>query len=324
MACVSRRGFVGSAAAFAASCAFAAPVAGKRRLDPNLTLLVSDTHVNGGKFGEKHMIAAFERIVADVLKMDPLPARVVSLGDISYSSGAVEDYRRFAELLKPITDAGVVFAASAMGNHDKRSSFAEVFPDLAAKTVVPGWIVSIVDAGAVDLLVLDTLWAKDGPGSAYGVLNYEKENRAQFDYIAGNLENWPKPVFVCAHHPIAEINWNGGTFLVAQMCGSKNVVGFLHGHRHRWSPDWVNRDWCSNAIVRTLGIPSGGVWGDIGYALLKTESGKATVRLVSHGFWFKNSTPESDRQRDLWRVIETDTRDTTCTFPMPQAAIAQS
>ena len=239
---IGRREFICGTASFAAGVSLASS-GGRRRLDPNLTLLVSDPHVNGGDKGMKHMNAAFAGIVAEVLKMNPLPARIVSLGDVSYMSGAVADYRRFAELLKPLTDLGVVFAASAMGNHDRRSSFAAVFPDLAAKTVVPGWIVSIVDAGMVDLLVLDTLWAKDGPGSANGVLNYEKANRAQLDYIAEKLPKWPKPVFVCAHHPIGEINWGGGIFLVGQMCAAKNVIGFLHGHRelqrHRkdaWHP----------------------------------------------------------------------------------------
>ncbi len=310
---MTRREFIVGAAALAAGRDLSALPG--RRLAKNLTLLVGDAHINGTKGGSHHMIDAFKGIVADVLKLDPLPARIVFLGDYSYSTSPLSDLRKFAQLLAPLTDAGMSFSCT-MGNHDSRSAFAEVFPEQAAQTKVPGWFVSVVDAGDVDFLLLDTLWSKDGPGSAYGVLNYDKDNRAQFDYIADVLPKWPKPVFVCAHHPLNEIHWGGGAFLIREMCAAPNVVGFLHGHEHRWHPNWFNRDWSSNAIVRTLGLPSAGAWGDIGYVLLSTEHSKATARFVQSGFWFKTDVPVDERMKGLCRTIAGDVRGAVCTFPI--------
>ena len=51
-------------------------------------------------------------------------------------------------LLKQLEDAGIPVTI-CMGNHDRRSTFLEVHPSYAKRTLVPGRIVTVCDAGAV-------------------------------------------------------------------------------------------------------------------------------------------------------------------------------
>jgi len=164
----------GAAAVFAiAPKAFAntAKMVSKPRLDPNLTLLFSDSHVNGhlDEF-QQYQRTSLEDTVRRILALDPLPARAIHFGDIAYLWGHKEDYALTKKLLKPLTDLGIELTLG-MGNHDRRSAFLESFPEYAKTTKIPGRIVSVVDAGAVDFIMLDGLRGKDdrkrnekGPG----------------------------------------------------------------------------------------------------------------------------------------------------------------
>ena len=93
--------------------------------------------------------------VAEILKLDPLPSRAVVFGDLAWLWGNKMDYQCSAPYLKMLEDAGIPVTVG-MGNHDRRSTFLEVHPRYAKTTKIPGRIVSVVDAGAVDFLMLET------------------------------------------------------------------------------------------------------------------------------------------------------------------------
>lgn len=295
--CASGRFFTGSAADF----------------DPNLTLFLSDTH-----FGDEtcYQKTKFNALVPEILKLDPLPARVVIFGDLAINAGAKGDYVTAAKALKPLRDAGMQITVG-MGNHDRRATFLESFPDHAKMTKVPGRIVSVVDAGAVDFLMLDGLQGTDDRpvndmGPVPGALD-----KAQQEWVRDALPKWKKPVFVCAHFPVHELSVCGKPLLF-HLLKAPAVAGFIHGHHHRWYSVPMHR-WGSPSVKRSLGLPSTGHWGDIGYALFRTSGDRAEVKLRQTEYYFpRPPAPDVKVDRRAWDVICAENQNRVCTIPLPK------
>lgn len=318
----SRRGFLrmlgaaGAAAAMPSLPAAAAAAAGRRH-DPALTLLFSDSHVNGSRdAGLPHYQAErLEKAVSRVLAMDPLPARAVFFGDMAYLWGMKEDYALAAKILKPLRDAGIGLTVG-MGNHDRRSAFLESFPEFAKTTKIPGRIVSVVDAGDADIIMLDGLQGSDtrgrrdmGPGS--GSLCKDQQ-----DWLMAELPKWRRPVFVCSH-------WTSGDFTVGEKKMHKflidipAVAGYIHGHDHFWKTYVRWESWKSPRILKSLCLPSTGHWGDIGWALMRTSSDKATVSLDIDDWYFPEPRPGlPGADFALWKKNLEEKRGLTCTFTL--------
>ncbi len=312
------RGF-GAAATLAAAPGTLVAAVPRPRLDPNLTLLFSDSHVNGHQEAyPQYESKSLADVVKRVLALDPLPARAIHFGDLAYLWGHKEDYAHARDLLKPLVDAGIKLTIG-MGNHDRRSAFLESFPEYAETTKIPGRIVSVVDAGAVDFIMLDGLMGADdrgpkdmGPGG--GALC-----RAQQDWLAAELPKWRKPVFVCSHWPVGGLRIGNGKmhkFLIRQPM----VAGYIHGHDHRWRKDVEWESWSSPRLLKTLCLPSTGHWGDIGFALLRTEGSLAKVALRQHDFYFPCPDPhEPGENRALRRFNVEENRGLSCSFTLPRA-----
>jgi hypothetical protein len=164
---LTRQRFIAGAGAFAAFPAF--PAARQTRaagLDPNLMVFFADVHQHDGRahwpdWQYTQANKVFPGLVAEVLRLRPLPANAVVFGDFSTSFGWEEDFRLAAAALQPLADAGIGLTLG-MGNHDNRAAFMRVFPDYAARCLVPGRIVSKVSTPNADLIILDTLKARDG------------------------------------------------------------------------------------------------------------------------------------------------------------------
>ncbi len=318
---VSRRGFLWLAGAAGASlsggCASGKLfTGGKGAHDPDLTVLLSDIHVNGQKEGDVYQRGKFADTVAEILRMDPLPARALVFGDLAWLWGNKLDYQCSAPMLKLLEDAGIEVTIG-MGNHDRRSTFLEVHPKYAQTTKVPGRIVSVVDAGAVDFLMLDGLQGADDRGAkdmgpVPGALSKDQQ-----DWALDALPKWKKPVFVCSHFPVEDLTAGGKPFSRLLMV-SPNVAGYIHGHNHRWYTRYMRVGWSSTTIKRTLGLPSTGHWGDIGYALFRTGGGRATVSLRQRDFYYPKPVPMDPGDVDIWRVITQDNQGLSCTFPLPR------
>ena len=110
---VSRRGFLWLAGAagtttLAGGCASGGLFAGGPAAhDPNLTVLLSDIHVNGQKDGDVFQRSKIMETVAEILKLDPLPSRAVVFGDLAWLWGNKMDYQCSAPYLKLLEDAGI-------------------------------------------------------------------------------------------------------------------------------------------------------------------------------------------------------------------------
>lgn len=316
---LSRRHFLfcTGAASLAGGCASGRFFMGKAAdFDPDLTLFLSDTHIHAGRNGTSYQKEKFAVLVAEILALDPLPARAIIFGDLARHAGAKADYEHAVEALKPLRDAGIAVTVG-MGNHDRRSTFLECFPDHAQGTKVPGRIVRVVDAGPVDFLMLDGLQGTDDRaltdmGPVPGALD-----KAQQEWLADALPKWKKPVFVCAHFPVEELNVCGRP-LARLLLDVPAVAGYIHGHDHRWYTLPIHT-WGSAIVKRSLCLPSTGHWGDIGYALFRTTGDKAVVSLRQTEYYFPRP-PESGAAIDRrgWDLICAENQGRTCTFPLPR------
>ena len=305
---VSRRGFIGGLGAAVAVPRLFAKAPGD--YDPDLTVLLSDLHVNGTE--DSHQLGRLERAVGEILALNPLPARAVVFGDIACMYGRKEDYARAAPALKRLEDAGISVTLG-VGNHDRRSTFFEKYPSYAARTKVPGRVVSVCNAGAVDFLMLDGLQgADDRAQNDMGPITGQLDKNQQ-DWLLAALPAWKKPVFVCSHFPVGDLSV-GGKPLAHLLARTPSVAGYIHGHDHRWYTREVREAWRKTAPKRSLCLPSTGAWGDIGYALLRTSEGRAVASLVQREFFYPKPPKPGAPVELLWKTIVQANQNKTCTF----------
>ena len=313
----SRRSFLGLAAAgFAAGCAnLRAHTADG--FDENLSVVFTDAHVCGEQVRAAQFtprrLAAF---VDEVLAMRPLPRRVIHLGDLAYLHGHPADYAVAKPILKRLEDAGIELVF-CMGNHDRRSEFDKAWPGILEKSPVPGKYVSVTSLGTADLVIIDGLQGGDdrpltdtGPGN--GLLTPDV-----FAWIKKNLPKRNRPFFVASHFPVDDFKTSDtkhghlGRWLIkhAPMC-----IGYLYGHLHRWRPEWIHGQWKERKTLRTLCLPSNALWGDIGYATLRTHSDRAVCSLELRDFFFPAEPSDPNDRPAAWRVKMDETKGQTVTF----------
>ena len=315
----SRRAFLGLTAAGVAGCASAKVGCedAVAAFDENLSIIFSDAHVCGenvraANFTPKRLKA----FVDEVLAMRPRPRRVIHLGDLAYLHGHPDDYAVSKPMLKRLETAGIELVF-CMGNHDRRSAFNQAWPGILDKSPVPGKYVSVTSLGTADLVILDGLQGTDdrpltdnGPGT--GLLTP--------DQIAWLKKDFPKrtrPFFVASHFPVGELkltekkNGDLGHWLIKN---APQCVGYLYGHIHRWRPEWMHGGWKSRNTFRTLSVPSSGLWGDIGYVMLRTSADRAVCKLELKDFYFP-AEPEDPNDRPApWRLRMEEIRGATFTF----------
>ena len=280
--------------------------------DPNLTVFLSDIHVRGGK---SYQLNYFKRIVAEVLKMSPLPKNAVVFGDLAYLFGRKEDYVTSAPYLKQLTDAGISVTIG-MGNHDRRSAFLEVYPEYARRTKVPGRIVSVVDVGHADILMLDSLAGSDDRGNSSSGPGGGTLDDAQQEWLLAELPKWKRPVFVCAHHPVFELA-AGGKRLSELLFRSPAFAGYINGHNHRWYAEWALRNFSQRMLLCYLGLPSTGHWGDIGYTMFRTTPRDAVASLVQHDFFFPAPLKKGEVRPEKWDALLEKNRGAQYRFVLP-------
>jgi len=309
----SRRSFLALAAAMALAAKGASE--GDAAFDENLSVFVSDIHVSGTEPEETSTQRRLASFVDEVLAMRPRPRRVVSLGDLAYLWGRPEDYAASKPHLARLAEAGIdlVFC---MGNHDRRAAFAQAWPGVLEKSPVPGRFVSVSSLGTCDLVILDGLQGTDGRGEkdmgpGTGLLTPD-----QVAWIKAELPKRTRPFLVASHFPVHELAMSAkkndglARWLLkhAPMCR-----GYVHGHDHRWRPEWVKEEWTKSKSLRTVCLPSCGLWGDIGWAVVRTSADRAVCALEIRDFYFPRE-PKTSARPGPWRAKVEDHRGQKVTF----------
>lgn len=175
-----------------------------------------------GEFNRQRLDCALAALSA----LDPLPDMMLATGDL-VDRGDASSYRRLHEAF-----AALPFPVHyALGNHDVRAGFAEVFPEAR---FVDGFLQYVVDTPPLRLLVLDTL----EPGRHGGAFC---ETRAR--WLAERLDEEPdKRTLIVQHHPPIEVGiaWMNThpaepwvERLAQVLAGRSNVIGLVCGHIHR-------------------------------------------------------------------------------------------
>ena len=320
---IGRRDFLGLGAAAAASvfmpvlkagiCADLPGDASSARFDDNLVAFLADIHAGAEK---KCSVARrkFKETVDEILAMRPLPRNVLVFGDIAYRCGLGEDYDFSRPLFRKLEDAGIAVTIG-MGNHDRRSEYAKRWPEAAAKSLVPGRYVHLVETPHLDFLMLDSLQGADerplddmGPGN--GALD-----EAQQGFLADFVKGRTRPLVICAHHGPGDLSVNGVP-MVEFFTDNPCVAGYVHGHNHRWlvSFERCRKEPTPQHVKHVLWLPSVGLWGAIGYSICRVYPDKAVVEPLIRDFWLYRPVPQEKRPPEWDDLLAEAKASSSCTM----------
>ncbi|NJN21171.1 MAG: phosphodiesterase [Leptolyngbya sp. RL_3_1] len=165
--------------------------------------------------------------VAQLNRFTPQPDLVIATGDL-VDEGSLAEYQALKRLLAPLQAPLYL----AMGNHDQRQHFRQVFPDLPYLPTA-GPVQYVIEGYPVRLIVLDTLVA----GESYGEID-----PARLDWLAAQLAQAPhQPTVIFMHHPPFAIGIPGMDALKCR--GSEALAALIRrypavqrvacGHVHR-------------------------------------------------------------------------------------------
>ena len=250
------------------------------------TILMGDIHISGD-FNEqgkpKHYPynpICFEQQVREILAMRPLPRNLIILGDVAWDHGLREDYEYAARLFRPLQEAGIRITM-AMGNHDRREPFFEVFGEYRTQTKVKGRVVSVVELPDVDFVVLDSLDELPNLKRGQSTTVSGKMDDEQIKWLESYLATAKRPVILSAHHPLGEMS-----NLEAVIAKSPAVVAYIYAHVHVWNKGVrIIRPRDPERMVPHISLPST-FYGDIGYAVMRTTKEEAVITYSSNGSWW--------------------------------------
>ncbi|HWQ52302.1 MAG TPA: metallophosphoesterase [Bryobacteraceae bacterium] len=192
--------------------------------------LLSDIHIPEDPATENrgfHLHDNMKRVLEGVAQ-SPVRGMVIS-GDLARTSGKPGDYRALRQFLEPTLSRMPV--AMALGNHDDRANFLEVFAEHpGASAMVKGKHVLVIEAGPVRLIVLDSqIFVNRVPGLL------GKAQRTWLDEYLRTSSNTPTLLFV--HHNLED---NDGALLdsdrfLAVVRPHRKVKAVFYGHTHRYA-----------------------------------------------------------------------------------------
>ena len=167
-----------------------------------------------------------QRLDRTLAALDPLPDMMLATGDL-VDRGDVDSYARLREAF-----AGLPFPVHyAMGNHDIRANFAQVFPEVG---FADGFLQYVIETEPLRIIVLDTL-EEGRHGGAFC------ETRAA--WLEQRLDEAPeRRTLIVQHHPPVEVGiaWMNTDpaepwvhRLAACLEGRDNIAGVICGHIHR-------------------------------------------------------------------------------------------
>jgi 3',5'-cyclic-AMP phosphodiesterase len=191
---------------------------------------ISDLHVTApGQLcmGRVDTVALLRDCVACLRSLDPAPEMVIASGDL-VDHATPEEYAQLRAILSPLPMPIYVIP----GNHDSREHLRDAFAD---QTYMPkhGFIQFAVNAGAVRLLMLDTLV----PGRDGGELC-----NVRLSWLEARLAEEPdRPTVIVMHHPpfltgvanLDDLGLVGSEGFARLLDRNAQVERILCGHLHR-------------------------------------------------------------------------------------------
>lgn len=286
---ISRRRFLGGALAATGALAIRPDLlAAEQQPEERSWTLLSDLHLAADRALVSrgvNMTDHFTAVTAELLRLPSLPEGVLITGDCAYNTGEVADYSLLTDLLKPLRLHGMPVHL-ALGNHDNRQRFWEVFQnEKTAARPVADRQVALLEDGPANWYILDSL---ETTLSSPGLLGPE-----QLHWLAKALdENPKKPALVVIHH---NPGLNGGNLglkdtlpLFGVIRPRVQVKAYIYGHTHAWK---VETDMSGIHLVNLPpvsyvfreGEPSGWVHATIGAAGMQLELRCIDTTHKAHG-----------------------------------------
>lgn len=191
--------------------------------------LLSDTHVPGDRKNGHRGFNPWEnlrRIIPSVAA--EMPEAVILSGDAARLEGKVEDYQELKSLLGPVAKESPVFVA--MGNHDDRKAFSEVFSDpRPEKQKVPDKEVLVIDHPVVRVIILDSLMYVN---KVAGLLGKEQRRWLEADLA----QHADKPAVLFVHHTLGDGDGDlmDTEWLFDLLKPARHVKAIFFGHSHVW------------------------------------------------------------------------------------------
>lgn len=239
--------------------------------------------------------------------MRPRPRNVICFGDMTFDGGEPASYAFLREQIRPLEAAGIRVVLG-MGNHDRRRNFLAAFPEAGKDQPVPGRIVHKVDLGHCDLILLDTLSGTESSvGGEFGA--------AQEDWLEREVKAAKRPVILGAHHLPEELRFRKKS-LLSFMRGCDKVVGWINGHGHSWRKE--NLYWGAGPnedVIRSLMLPTGGAWGEIGLVTLRTYPDRAVATLKMIDMVWHDALKPGERRPKAFDAIVEDQDGERMVFP---------
>jgi 3',5'-cyclic AMP phosphodiesterase CpdA len=208
---------------------------------------LTDLHVSHARAADAGTLpdtpGSLRRAVGLINAMERQPDFVVASGDLT-NMGDVQSYELLREILQPL-EAPLVLA---LGNHDKRAGFHQVFGQPGEE----GAFFHDQVLGDLHVITLDTMV----PGRVAGTITEE-----QFDFLEAALaREAARPKLIVMHHPPrvepAGLPWGtidmAATERLAEVLEGQRVAGILSGHIH------INRvsHWHGIPIFVSMGLNS--------------------------------------------------------------------
>ncbi len=198
-------------------------------VDPDLIVLLSDIHIVPKDFHweyARHNDRKLDQNLDRIIQMNPRPAHVLILGDLSFNDGLAEDYQLVKQLFQKLDQANIPWTGT-MGNHDQYENFIKAFPDKKSVSGIPNKAVYAVELKNAVFILLDSMIPKNVGGDL---------DEKQLNWLKSTLEkeqSTGRQIFVGAHHTVHEMRHSGEfSALLRQF---PRVQAYVHGHSHRWT-----------------------------------------------------------------------------------------
>lgn len=190
---------------------------------------LSDTHISmdpEDNYRGFYPSRNFEKVVGQLAA--DLPDGVVITGDLVRLTGQMGDYENFQKLLMPVLDQRPTYLA--MGNHDSRAVFLDVFEDRVGQIQpVKDKHVVTAEAGPVRFILLDSLVATNQTPGMLG--------KAQRTWLQSYLQSCDdKPAILFFHHSLGDSDGDllDVLWLFELIKPIKKVKAIVYGHSHEY------------------------------------------------------------------------------------------
>jgi 3',5'-cyclic-AMP phosphodiesterase len=191
---------------------------------------ITDLHITTDKdpLNQRRNEERLRQVMKTIHGLRPRPVAIIASGDL-VDRGEVEEY---LELKRLMADSEIPIYY-ALGNHDLRAPFLEVFSGPGAQTDPNGFVQYAVDFGPMRMVVCDTLEGE----------NHGDYDEARAAWLSAKLDEAPdRPTAVILHHPPipSGIRWMDPDpqspwliRLADVLIGRDQVKVLMCGHIHR-------------------------------------------------------------------------------------------